>query len=67
MAALSDMRAFFRWLEDPSTTVAELDQKRQDVTALIARFKGVDANAEASFLLLKIEEELLARLERNAG
>lgn len=60
MGALSDMRAFYRWLEN--ATDKELTQRR-DILRHAIEYKLSEESviADAKYLLKKIEEEMLAR------
>lgn len=60
MGALSDMRAFYHWLED--ATDKELTQRRDILRhAIECKLSEESVIADAKYLLKKIEEEMLAR------
>lgn len=59
MAALADMKAFFRRLEQG--TDDEILAMRQEVAAFAERFAGNPVEKEARILVNYMDEELLAR------
>lgn len=62
MAPLADMQAFFRFLEDPHTSVQELEVKRSRLAWFLQNVKDTGVKQDARYLLRKIEQELLSRL-----
>lgn len=62
MAALADMQAFFRFLEDPNTSTQELEDKRRRLAQFLQNAKDPSVKQDARYLLRKVEQELLSRL-----
>lgn len=60
MAALADMRSFFRMLEQSS--VEELTKKQEALIQLRRVVKTRNVLSDINYLLRHIEEELMSRL-----
>ncbi len=56
---LSDMRAFFRWLDEAGED--ELAKRHEALSAFVNVHQGKEIVAEAARLLRYVEEEMLAR------
>lgn len=63
MSGLFDMRQFYRFLEEAKDR--ELAQKRELLARFIDNARDPDVLKDARFLLKKVEEEILSRLQLN--
>ncbi|HEB92334.1 MAG TPA: hypothetical protein ENI94_02490 [Gammaproteobacteria bacterium] len=60
MTALSDMKRFYRFLDEASDS--QLSEKRELLVRFLDEARDPDVIRDAAFLLKKVEAEMLSRL-----